>query len=60
MRPPTARELEATAVARLPITEASVKTREGGPVDEPEDVGLPIWAGVLPLTTTTGQPIAPE
>jgi hypothetical protein len=57
VRPPTARELEATAVARLPLAEASVKTRAGGPVDEPEDIGLPIWAGTIPLRTTHGDPV---
>jgi len=32
--------------------------RTGGPVDDPDDVSLPIWAGQLPLTTTYGTPIA--
>lgn len=61
VRPPTTRELEATAVARLPLIESSVKVRSGPPVDEPDDVGLPIWAGVIPLTTTYGSAIpAPD
>lgn len=57
VRPPTVRELEATAVARLSLAEASVKTRAGGPVDEPEDIHLPIWAGTVPLHTTYGTPV---
>jgi uncharacterized protein len=57
VRPPTPRELEATAVARLPLDEASAKTRAGGPVDEPEDVGLPIWAGVVPMRVAYGAPV---
>lgn len=57
VRPPTARELEATAVARLPLTEASAKMRTGPPVDEPDDISLDIWAGVIPLRTAYGDPI---
>ncbi|QYC44373.1 Pyridoxamine 5'-phosphate oxidase [Nonomuraea coxensis DSM 45129] len=56
VRPPNRKELAATAVLALPLEEASVKTRSGGPVDEEEDYGLPVWAGVLPLVTTWGAP----
>lgn len=54
LRPPTRKDLAATTVLALSLTEASVKRRDGGVNDEPEDVGLPIWAGVLPLHTTAG------
>jgi uncharacterized protein len=57
VRKPTARELDATAVARLSLHEASVKTRSGPPIDEPDDVGLPIWAGVIPMRTSFGAPV---
>ncbi len=56
-RGPNAQELEATEVAVLPITEASVKIRTGPPVDAPEDYALPVWAGELPLTLTPGAPL---
>ncbi|SRR5258706_950178 len=56
-RPPSDKELRATSVLRLPITEASAKVRTGGPIDDPEDVALPIWAGRLPLSTSYGLPI---
>lgn len=49
-RPPTPKELAATTVLQLPLDEWSVKARTGGPIDEPEDLDLPHWAGVLPLT----------
>jgi len=49
-----------TRVVRLPITEASAKVRTGPPVDEEEDYELPIWAGVLPLTTGFGELVADE
>ncbi len=57
-RPPSASELRATLVLRLPITEASAKVRTGGPVDDEEDLALPIWAGQLPIGAAYGTPIA--
>lgn len=56
-RPMTDKELRATTVLRLPITEASAKVRTGHPVDDDEDYDLPIWAGVLPINTTYGPAI---
>jgi len=58
VRPPTEQELKATSVLRLPITEASAKIRTGPPVDDDEDYSLNVWAGVLPLTLTPGEPLA--
>ena len=55
-RPPSAKELATTSVLALPLAEVSVKTRTGGPVDDPEDIGLPYWAGVLPLRIVSGAP----
>lgn len=55
-RPATDRELRQTAVLELPIEEASAKIRTGGPVDEPDDLALDVWAGVVPITTTFGEP----
>ncbi|MEV6806978.1 pyridoxamine 5'-phosphate oxidase family protein [Streptomyces sp. NPDC017248] len=48
-RPATRKELAATAVIRLDLEEVSVKTRAGAASDEPEDLALPHWAGVVPL-----------
>ncbi|RVX44010.1 hypothetical protein EDD27_6726 [Nonomuraea polychroma] len=55
-RPPSRKELAATAVLALSLEEASVKIRRGAPVDEEEDHALPVWAGVLPLVTSWGEP----
>lgn len=55
-RPPTAAELAATGVLALPLAEASLRTRTGGVNDDPEDLALPYWAGVVPLAVTAGQP----
>ncbi|QNP62211.1 pyridoxamine 5'-phosphate oxidase family protein [Streptomyces genisteinicus] len=56
-RPANARELAATAVIRVDLAEASAKARTGGPNDEPEDMGLPHWAGVVPVSRTYGAPV---
>jgi uncharacterized protein len=55
-RQPSKKELAATSALALPLTEASVKIRAGGPSDEPEDYALDIWAGVVPVTTGFGEP----
>jgi uncharacterized protein len=55
-RQPTRKEMAATAVLSVPLTEASVKIRTGMPKDEPEDLGLDVWAGVLPVSVTFGEP----
>jgi nitroimidazol reductase NimA-like FMN-containing flavoprotein (pyridoxamine 5'-phosphate oxidase superfamily) len=55
-RPPSPSELAATTVLRLDLQEVSVKVRTGPPGDDPEDLALPYWAGVLPLVTRPGTP----
>jgi hypothetical protein len=55
-RQPTRKEMAATAVLSVPLTEASVKIRTGMPKDEPEDYDLDVWAGVLPVSVTFGEP----
>jgi nitroimidazol reductase NimA-like FMN-containing flavoprotein (pyridoxamine 5'-phosphate oxidase superfamily) len=52
-----AKELAATAVIRLDLDEVSAKVRTGGPNDDPEDLALPHWAGVLPVSRTYGAPV---
>ena len=49
---------DATAILALPITEASAKRRAGPPDDDDSpDAELDTWAGVVPLTTSYGEPI---
>ena len=55
-RPPTRKELAATAVLALPLGEASVKIRTGAPKDDEEDYETGIWAGVLPAQLIFGEP----
>ena len=56
-RPGNAKELAATAVVRLDLDEVSAKVRTGGPNDDPEDLGLPYWSGVLPVAPVYGTPV---
>ena len=56
-RQPNERELKATLVMRLPITEYSAKMRTGPPIDNEEDYSFLTWAGVVPLQMVAGSPI---
>jgi nitroimidazol reductase NimA-like FMN-containing flavoprotein (pyridoxamine 5'-phosphate oxidase superfamily) len=56
-RQPNEKEIKATLVMRLPITEFSAKVRQGPPVDDEEDYAFPTWAGVVPLEMVAGVPI---
>lgn len=57
LRPHTRKELAATMVIALPLHEASMKARSGGPVDEPEDLDSGAWGGHLPVTRVIGAPV---
>ncbi|WP_371680976.1 pyridoxamine 5'-phosphate oxidase family protein [Streptomyces sp. NBC_01276] len=58
-RQPSAKEMAATALLCISLEEASVKTSTGGPEDgDGPDAALGIWAGVLPLVATWGEPEA--
>lgn len=57
-RSPTAKELRATSVMRLPLDEASAKIRDGGPDDgDSPDAQLDVWAGHLPLVVQALTPV---
>ncbi len=60
-RHPNKKELAATLVLALDLTEMSVKVADGPPEDEDDDIPRPIWAGVVPLREAFGEPIdAPD
>lgn len=60
-RRPTRRELAATTVLALSLAQASVKVRVGPPIDEPEDVAVGGWAGLLPTAVGWREPVtAPD
>jgi nitroimidazol reductase NimA-like FMN-containing flavoprotein (pyridoxamine 5'-phosphate oxidase superfamily) len=55
-RPASDSELRKTMVLALPIHEGSAKVRSGGPIDDEDDLELPVWAGVVPLRLVPGEP----
>src|SRR6266478_855921 len=59
-RQPNEKELKATSMLRLPLTEVSAKIRSGPVEDDAADYLLPIWAGVIPLQLAPGAPIRDE
>jgi len=58
VRGPNELEMRQTVVLALPLEEVSAKVRVGPPVDDEEDYQLPIWAGVVPIHTRLGAPVA--
>lgn len=48
-RKPSQKEIDSTAIVAFEIEEASAKSRQGGVLDEPEDMELPVWAGVVEM-----------
>ncbi|MGI8614410.1 MAG: pyridoxamine 5'-phosphate oxidase family protein [Nocardioidaceae bacterium] len=58
---PTRKELAATLIVALPLSEWSLKVSDGPPEDPASDLAAPVWAGVLPLHLTAGAPVdAPD
>jgi nitroimidazol reductase NimA-like FMN-containing flavoprotein (pyridoxamine 5'-phosphate oxidase superfamily) len=51
VREPNAQEMKATLVLERQLQEAVAKIRTGGPIDDEQDLALPVWAGVIPLAT---------
>jgi nitroimidazol reductase NimA-like FMN-containing flavoprotein (pyridoxamine 5'-phosphate oxidase superfamily) len=59
-RPMTSKEVAGTMIVEVLLTKYSAKSRTGGVNDEPEDKELPIWSGLIPLTTLRGAPVTAE
>jgi hypothetical protein len=57
LRETTDAELKGTLVLTLPLKEVSAKVHSGPPKDDEADYALPLWAGVVPLKVTAGNPI---
>ena len=57
VRAPNSKEMKATKIIKIHISESSAKIRTGPPVDDKEDYNLPIWAGVVPIEQKLGTPI---
>jgi uncharacterized protein len=59
-RQPNEKELKATSILKLPLTEISAKVRSGPVQDDEEDYALPVWAGIVPLHLRADAPIRDE
>ena len=61
LRPMTDKEFAATSIWRLRLDEASAKVRDIGVNDDDEDRSWPVWAGIVPLRLSAGEPLtAPD
>ena len=60
VRTPTDKELNATTVLEFKLNEVSAKVRTGAPVDDKEDIELPVWGGILPIEMKYGAPVPDE
>jgi hypothetical protein len=61
LRKSTIKELNATSLLALPIETFSSKCRTGPPEDSKADLNAQVWAGVVPLELTAGEPVdAPD
>ena len=54
------KELKATTLIAIPLRESACKIRQGGPIDDEEDIALPFWAGEIPVKQVFGSPIPSE
>ena len=59
-RQPNEKELKATSILKLPLTEVSAKVRTGGVEDDAEDYAFRAWAGIIPLRLVAGAPVRDE
>ncbi|MBF6362202.1 pyridoxamine 5'-phosphate oxidase family protein [Nocardia farcinica] len=58
VRPPSRKEMAATLVLAVDLTEASVKVRTGDPRDDADDIAAGgVWAGVLPMRQVFDAPV---
>lgn len=60
LRPATQKEINATTIVQIPLTEAAAKVRTGPPIDSEGDYELDCWAGVVPIKLVTEEPVADE
>jgi nitroimidazol reductase NimA-like FMN-containing flavoprotein (pyridoxamine 5'-phosphate oxidase superfamily) len=58
-RGPNEKEIRATAILSIPLDEVSAKIRVGPPIDDAEDMAVPVWAGLVPIALRAG-PLEPD
>lgn len=54
------KELDATMLLVMPLTEASVKVSENDVADDDQDLSIPVWAGFIPYKTVVGPLVASD
>lgn len=57
IRTSSQQELDATTILAIPLEEASIKIRQGGPIDDEEDLSIPVWAGEIPFIRALQEPL---
>ena len=58
LRPVKENEISKTTALSFSLIEASAKIRTGMPIDDEEDLELPIWSGLIPLKSGKLGPVA--
>jgi len=58
LRPIKVNEVRKTTALAFKLDESSAKMRSGMPMDETEDLELPIWSGLIPLSMSRLKPIS--
>jgi nitroimidazol reductase NimA-like FMN-containing flavoprotein (pyridoxamine 5'-phosphate oxidase superfamily) len=58
LRPIKETEVKKTVAVAFSLDESSAKIRTGMPVDDEEDLSLPIWSGLIPLKKGWETPVA--
>jgi nitroimidazol reductase NimA-like FMN-containing flavoprotein (pyridoxamine 5'-phosphate oxidase superfamily) len=59
-RQPSAKEIKGTTILAVSLDEASAKIRSGPPKDFDEDLTLPVWAGLIPMSLEPSPPVADD
>lgn len=60
LRKSTEQELKATTVVAFPLNEISIKVSQGQPDDPESDLDANVWAGILPIHSSYGDPISAD
>lgn len=57
VRRPTGAEIRQTSTIEVSLDQVSAKVRTGPPKDDESDMDADVWAGVIPLSIASGEPL---
>jgi len=57
VRRPTDAEIQQTSTIEVSLDKVSAKVRTGPPKDDESDMDADVWAGVIPLSLASGEPL---